>query len=278
MIYNDLSFIQPDLEVYYNKSDKEFSYQHTDDTNYIIIIMLSGSCKVYYKDKVNTLKIGDVFIANRKEEFEYTVSKNSEIIQIYFCSKLLHEYDKNCDLLNPFYNDKEIKIFHDEVNSEQFRSGVKNTINALKRRQSRAFVLTACLQIICEINNVFETGHPEKIKGTDSNYAKIVYYIDNHLFEHITLKQISNDLFLSIGCICNTIKRIYGKTYYDLIREKRYMAARDYVKNTNEPFYKIAEKCGFEIYSTFYRGYLKQFGISPKDERENALNQEISIK
>lgn len=274
MIYNDLSFIQPDLEVYYNKSDKEFSYKYTDDTFYFIIIMLSGTCRMSYKDKISILKSGDVFIANRKEELVFTVSKNSGTIQILFSSNLLHKYDKNYDLLKPFYNDKELKIFHDEVDSEEFKSGINNLINALQKRQSRAFVLTAFFQIICEINNIFESRQGEKIKETDSNYAKIVYYIDNHLFEHITLKKISEDLFLSIGCICNTIKRVYGQTYYDLIREKRYIVAREVIKTTNEPFYKVAERCGFETYSTFYRGYIKQFGISPKQEREAMYNQE----
>ena len=39
------------------------------------------------------------------------------------------------------------------------------------------------MQILCEINYLHETKTQVTIKETDSSFAKISYYIDNHLFE-----------------------------------------------------------------------------------------------
>ena len=69
------------------------------------------------------------------------------------------------------------------------------------------------MQILCEINYLHETKTQVTIKETDSSFAKISYYIDNHLFENITLKKLANGVFLSEKCVCNTIKRHSRMTY-----------------------------------------------------------------
>ncbi len=268
IIHTDIRFIHPTFQVYYyHDIDQEIIHRQSEDAAYFILILIKGTCRNQREDKIKILRSKDVFIANKKEEFTNYFSQNSEFIEIYFSSKLLQQYDETYDLLKPFLNAKDIKVFHDQTDTESFNMALKNLLKALLKRQSKAFVLTPFWQIILELNNIYDCNGSPKILETDSNYAKIVSYIDSHLFNTITLKRISENVYLSVGCICNTIKKIYGKTYYDLIRERRFMAARIYVKTSNEPFYKIAQKCGFETYSTFYRNYLKYYGISPKQDR-----------
>ena len=52
------------------------------------------------------------------------------------------------------------------------------------------------MQILCEINYLHETKTQVTIKETDSSFAKISYYIDNHLFENITLEKLANGVFV----------------------------------------------------------------------------------
>ena len=251
MFEKKMDFIQPDLHVYYinNRLDKRLK---TASTYYYIFILLQGTCKINYKNSIYIGKPNDVHIANRREEFTVEYNNNpAEFIEIRFTSKFFHEFDKNYNLIKPFYDSNKIKVLNSETNTPEFNIGVKNLVRALRERASRAFVLTSVLQLICELNYIYDKKQPLKIKETDSNYAKIISYIDNNLFEKITLKDISENLFIS---------------------EKRFLEAKNLIYNTDEPLNKIAEQCGFDTYSTFYRGYKKYFGITPKEERINKNN------
>lgn len=269
MFEKRMNFIQPDLHVYYinNRLDKRLK---TASTYYYIFILLQGTCKINYKNSIYIAKPNDVHIANRREEFTVEFNNNpAEFIEIRFTSKFFHEFDKNYNLIKPFYDSDKIKILNSETNTPEFNIGVKNLIRALRERASRAFVMTSVLQLLCELNYIYDKRQPLKIKETDSNYAKIISYIDNNLFEKISLKTISENLFISEKCICENIKKISGLTYHELISEKRFLEARNLIYTTDEPLNKIAERCGFDTYSTFYRGYKKYFGITPKEEELN---------
>lgn len=268
MFEKRINFVQPDLHVFYFNDTLKGFREKKEDSNYYIFILLNGTCKINYMNKIYIAKPNDVHIANRKEEF--TVEFNNspvEFLEIHFNSKYFHEFDKNYDILKPFYNSKKIKILNSEVNTMEFIMGIKNTIRALKLHSSRAFVLTSVLQLVCELNYIYEELHPLGIKETDSNYAKIISFIDNHLYEKISLKLISENVFLSEKCICENIKKITGMTFHQLISERRLLEAKNLIHTTAEPLNKIAERCGFDTYSTFYRRYLKYFGITPKEEQ-----------
>lgn len=267
MFEKRMDFVQPDLHVYYI-NDRLDKRHKTASTYYYILILLQGTCKINYQNSIYIAKPNDVHIANRAEEFTVEYNNNpAEFIEIWVASKLLHEFDKNYNLIKPFYDSNKIKVLNSETNTPEFNIGVKNLIRALRERSSRAFVLTSVLQLICELNYIYDKKQPFIIKETDSNYAKIISYIDNNLFEKITLKAISENLFISEKCICENIKKISGLTFHELISEKRFLEARNLIYTTDEPLNKIAERCGFDTYSTFYRGYLKYFGITPKEEQ-----------
>lgn len=272
MFEKKMNFIQPDLHVFYFNDALE-SRSKRDDSNYYIFILLNGSCKIKYHDKIYIAKPNDVHIANIKETFSVEFNNtHAEFIQIYFSSKYFREFDRNYDLLKPFTNKSMIKILNSEVNTPEFSIALKNLIRALQQHSSRAFVMTAVLQILCELNYIYEKKQPFEIKETDSTYAKIISYIDNHLFEKITLDSISQNVFLSKKSICENIKKINGVTYLELINRRRLFEAKKLIYATQDSLKAIAERCGFETYSTFYRRYLKHYKITPKQELEKKAN------
>ncbi len=269
MLEKMLHFSQPELQVYYfNESNLERRRKQINYYNYMLIT-LNGNCHIKYNDKLYITKTNDVFIGGNNEKFivEFT-DKPTEIIEIWFTSSLFHKLDNNYDLMKPFYDFENIKVFNSETNTDTFNIALRNLILALKNRNSRAFVFSSLLQMICELNTIYESKASTSIKETDSNYAKIISYIDKHLFEKITLKKISDNVFLSEKCICNTIKRICGMTYHEFITAQRFIQVQDMVRETDRPFNKIAEICGFDTYSTFYRTYKNYFGITPSEDRK----------
>ena len=52
----------------------------------------------------------------------------------------------------------------------------------------------------------------------------------------------------------------------EFVRAKRLNLAEMLIKNSNYPLNKIAEICGFNDYSTFYKAYKNRYNKSPNDE------------
>ncbi len=263
---NKMNFYQADFQVAY-KNNSILNLKKTIGPLYSMFILLRGSCDIVYKNTIHRLKAGEVHIAHRKEEFYYNFNnKKVEYLEIRFSSSILKKYDENYDLLKPFFDYQNLKTLTTKGDTYEFESGIKSLLKALDTKSSRAFVLTPFLQLICELNYLYEESKPNKIKETDSTYAKIITYIDNHLFENLSLEQVSKNVFLSKKCICNNIKKTSGYTFLEFINIRKFKEAQKIIQKTNLPLKIIAEQCGFDTYSTFYRWYKKLFGISPIDD------------
>lgn len=267
-----LNFVQTDIVVLY-RNDVFDKREKENSSLYSMFILLDGTCSINYKNFIYYLKPGEVHIAHSKEEFYYDFNNtNAEFLEIHFSASLLRNFDENYDLLQPFYDHKHLKILTSKGGSYEFQPGIDALLKALKTRSSRAFVLAPFLELICELNYLYEEAQPNKIKETDSNFAKIISYIDNHLYEKLLLDDISQHVFLSKKCICQTIKKNVDMTFLQLISHRRFSEAKKLIYTTNIPLQRIAKRCGFDTYSTFYRGYKKFFGISPKEELDKKMS------
>lgn len=264
-------FSQPDLQAFYYDSDEEMTIDMTKNGRYAIYVLFSGVASVEYQDKIVYLKPGDTFFTNKNEEYILNFKGESiKFLYVWFSAKFFHELDPKVDILAPFsYNNKnDIKIYSKDVTNEHFDYAVNNVIRSLKEKFSRAPTLSAVLQLICEINYIYNKLNPTQLINTDSNYAKLVGYIDDHLFEKITLKSVAEATFLSERNINYMLNKITGKSFHDFVTYGRLNRAKKLIDGKYYSLNKVASLCGFSTYSTFYRAYLKRFGAPPSDEKE----------
>ena len=54
------------------------------------------------------------------------------------------------------------------------------------------------------------------------------------------------------------------------LRDKRLMLAQTLLGSGNKPT-EIYEQCGFRDYATFYRAYVRYFGVNPSGRRTTLL-------
>lgn len=256
--YSLNQFVQGDLYVLYMQNGYEFPKNTSD---YYILIVLSGKAKIKYKDSVYIANSGEIHIANASEKFFCETSGST--LKINFNASVFNNFDKNYDILKPFNNTERLKIYK-TLENKAIKSGFDNLIEALNRHSSRVFVVSAILQILCEINNTFSrTEKSFEYRENDSNYAKIMSYIDAHLFDNVTLEDISKNVFLSKKCINDTVKRISGNTCHQAILKRRCDEAEHLLKHSNYSLKEISVKCGFDTYSTFHRNYVKNKKTTP---------------
>lgn len=94
----------------------------------------------------------------------------------------------------------------------------------------------------------------------------VVFYLETHLHEKITLSDIAARFFVSESTIGQTFRKKMHVSFYHYVTQRRLIAAKSMI--LEEPNLDIlSEKVGFTDYSTFYRAFKKEFGISPREYR-----------
>lgn len=90
----------------------------------------------------------------------------------------------------------------------------------------------------------------------------IVSYINNHIFEDISVPSLAEHFYLSPSQFSRIFRQATGAAPWEYITKKRLTAAKEKIRNGSSVQF-AAESCGFGDYSSFYRAYVKHFGVSP---------------
>lgn len=102
----------------------------------------------------------------------------------------------------------------------------------------------------------------EKSRLTDD----IFYYIDEHLTERINLKQVAKHFLVSPSTISHQFQKQYGVSFHHCVIQRRLISAKHGILS-GVPLQKVWETSGFPDYSSFYRSFKKEYGISPREFR-----------
>ncbi len=279
MVYDFQSFYQEDLQLLRYRNMKVGHETKTDKEWFQIIVFIKGRPQILGNNIIYRAHEGDLLYLNYSEV--YTISQvddENDMLIVSFCPRIFQSIDEKNNVLSPFYDQRPIKIIKNALWMPHIRAALDNVFRALDLYASRTYAYSAALQLVCEL--AYERGE-EKFTAnvdTNNNYVRIVSYIENHLYEKITLKAISDNVFLSERCIQKTIKRIYGDTYHNMLMKMRLNHSRQIIEHSDSPISEIAKRIGFTSYTSFFREFKKAYGISPNDYRKNLLKKKNKKK
>ena len=92
-------------------------------------------------------------------------------------------------------------------------------------------------------------------------------YIEAHLAEKITLGDIAKHCWVSQSTITQTFRNKLGVSFYRCVTQRRLIAAKTLIIE-GAPLESVGRKVGFSDYSSFYRAFKQEFGISPRQFRK----------
>ncbi len=101
---------------------------------------------------------------------------------------------------------------------------------------------------------------PEKAILSD----EIVRYIDDHLSQPLSIQNIANHFLISESSISQLFKKQMNLSLYRYITQRRLIEAKNLIRQGTS-LKKLPTLCGFSDYSTFYKAFVKQYGLSPKE-------------
>lgn len=113
-------------------------------------------------------------------------------------------------------------------------------------------------------------GYAETLLTEDSEEAAIILvlrYIETY-YSSGSLTELADQLHYDVSWLSREIKRKTGKTYTQLVQEKRLAQAVFLLKNTNRKISEISTAVGYENIGYFHRIFVQTYGKSPKHFRD----------
>lgn len=123
----------------------------------------------------------------------------------------------------------------------------------------RTMLMTIKLSNIAEMTGRQSSG---KTSAEPTLPEQIVRYVNDMLYEEITVGRLAEHFFLSSSQFSRLFRQATGASPWAYITAKRLIRARELL-HEGMSAKKAAESCGFGDYSVFYKAYVKRYGESP---------------
>ncbi|MGN1060089.1 MAG: AraC family transcriptional regulator [Clostridia bacterium] len=132
-----------------------------------------------------------------------------------------------------------------------------------KRKNNQITMGLLFLQLLNYTDRLSDRGHEESL------IFEILRYIEEN-YRSGSLTEIADKLHYDFSWLSREIKRKTGKTYTELVQDKRLSQAAFLLKNTDMRISDIALQTGYDNISYFYRLWRKKFGVLPRIYRQTA--------
>ncbi len=132
-----------------------------------------------------------------------------------------------------------------------------------------------CLcDLILSINRViYDEEHKETGSEELSLFQNILSYVESNLEDTLSLDDIAGKFYVSKYYVSHLFKDTLGISLHQYIIKKRLLECRTAITG-GESISKTYERFGFRDYSSFFKAFRKEYGMSPK-EYQNLYSHQL---
>lgn len=265
---------------YYNDRNLSKVAAHTHDY-YEFYFFIEGDVSMQVGDIIYPVHLGDAMLIPPSLPHR-AIIHNKEVPYRRFVFWISKDFYERLKQISPDYtyamdyatNYQEYLCRLDRIDFTSLQSKI---LRLLEEMQSDHFgkELQIALYVedfILNINRlVYDMVEPRKRLENTSLYANVIDYIEDHLDEELSLDRLAERFYVSKYHIAHVFKDNLGLSIHQYITKKRLALCQEAIRtkmNINE----IYQTYGFGDYSSFYRAFKKEYGISPKKYRDMQEN------
>lgn len=114
---------------------------------------------------------------------------------------------------------------------------------------------------------VYNMENPSEGSDQMTLFTNICNYITSHLEEDLTLEAISGHFHISKYYVSHLFKQSMGLSTHQYILKKRLYASKNGI-HSGMPLQNVCHYYGFKDYTSFFRAFKKEFGMSPREFKD----------
>lgn len=116
------------------------------------------------------------------------------------------------------------------------------------------------------LSNTASLSLPDPTWKENAAVVRVLKEIEEN-YKLVSLSELAEERGVTAACLSGTVHRVTGKTFKQLLQAKRLSKAAELLRQTRLSVEEVSEAVGYENTSYFYRIFQKQFGLTPKQYR-----------
>lgn len=146
-----------------------------------------------------------------------------------------------------------------------FRTGVQENYNHAPGWE--AAVLGNTIRLLVQMARARAGEHALRPQAERQELLDaLLVYIENHLQDRITLADTARRFLVSESSVNQLFRKRMKVSFYRFVTQRRLIAAKVLLQD-GLPAEQISARVGFGDYSSFYRAFKREYGISPAEYR-----------
>lgn len=276
--------IREDFELYYYSDPYLDPVQPHSHSCYEIYFFLEGNVKMQAKDRMDLLP-GD-FLVIPPETLHYPVFGSWEEpyrrIVLWVSSGLWKELQEKSPCFGWLERQSaqgEYRFSCSPLEAGRIQNRIFELIEEMRsdhygREMEQRLLLE---RLLLSLNRmIYEKKYPQA-HGKQSIFERICGYVEMNLSGELTLDRIAGEFYLSKYHIAHLFKENSGMSLHQYILKKRLEACRGRLAEET-PISQVYTLCGFRDYSSFFRAFRKEYGMSPKEYRRQIKGEQYDRK
>ncbi len=240
---------------------------------YRLFYILEGKYDIITKDKIFTAEKGTLLISDKNSYFNTKrLTTTGNCLNIYIQESALQEFLKY-NVFNVFHKFSCASPIFPATFNQLICFDVLNSMKeALADHYNEYYIKIKVLSILSELDLYYSSLNKEEIFDKSNLTLKLTDFVEQNYNLPITYKTLKDKFFVSDNLINKIFKQQTGTTFKEYLNIKRLKHANELMNNKYQKIglNNVAKLCGFSTYSTFYREYIKAYGVSPRDvQKEN---------
>ncbi len=266
--------LSKDFEIYYYCDLKPRPViSHTHDY-YEFYFFMEGDVILHVDQHQYPIKPGDFLLIppntpHHSESMESRMPYRRIVLWISqdYCSRLQEASADYCYIMQYVSTTHNYLFSNDIITFNSIQSLIFQLIDEIKNERfgKTAQISLQINQLILFLNrSIYNHNNPKLQKSEQELYMAICDYINLHLDSDLSLDLLEHEFYISKFHISHAFKDNIGISLHQYITKKRLQSCKDAIVS-GQAIISVYESFGFHDYSSFYRAFKKEFGMSPKE-------------